>query len=295
MRIGVIFSAVISLLAINSLADQNTEPTVTTLLDSEVAQVDDALALDQHGNLYGSHFLGDSVYKIDPDGNVSVFADQLAYPNGLAVDSQGNIFINEYGAGTIHKYGSDGERLDSFFVDGYPSGLVKDFYSDAMIFTNVLDNSVNKLNTQTGETLTLYQGEPLNAPVGLAFDKSGHLYIGNYVGRQIYRLNKGNAQLIEIATVPDSGTDFPYLAFITYANGSLFGTVYGEHKVYRITPKPDGSIVTVFAGSTYGDQDGPLSTATFAYPAGIVAAPNGKRLYVSEFSGLGHIRQIDRP
>jgi len=275
-----------------SIIGQSQAQVVTTVLNSGTADVDDALALDSQGNLYGSNWVGDSVYKITPTGDVSVFASGFNHPNGLAFDSDDNLFIVDYGAGTIYKYDINGNQLDSFYVGGYPSGLIKDHASDTMIYTNVVDSSVNKLLSD-GTIIVLHQGAPLRVPVGLAFDRSGKLYVGNYVGREIYQLPGIGKAPKYVATVPDSGTNFPYLAFIAYANGRLFGTVYGEHKIYKIHPNKIDH-VEVYAGSSYGNADGDISGATFAYPAGMVANRQGSLLYVSEFSGLGNIRKITR-
>jgi hypothetical protein len=275
-----------------SIIGQSQAQIVTTILNSDTADVDDALALDSQGNLYGSNWVGDSVYKITPSGDVSVFASGFNHPNGLAFDSADNLFIVDYGAGTIYKYDINGNQLDSFYVGGYPSGLIKDHASDVMIYTNVADSSVNKLSND-GTITVLHQGAPLRVPVGLAFDRSGELYVGNYVGRQIYHLPSTGEAPEYVATVPDSGTNFPYLAFIAYANGRLFGTVYGEHKIYKIHPNKIDH-VEVYAGSSNGNTDGDISGASFAYPAGMVANRQGSLLYVSEFSGLGNIRKISR-
>ncbi len=266
---------------------------VTTILNSPDADIDDALALDSKGNLYGSNFVGDAVYKITPTGEVSAFVTGLRNPNGLAVDSKDNLFVAEYGGSTINKYDSDGNLLESFPLgDDVPSGMIKSLYRDTVIYTDVRDNAIKELLSD-GTIKVLYEGEPLDAPVGLAFDRRGALYIGNFVDRAIYRLWPKSGTLEYVATVPDSGTDFPFLAFIAYANGSLFGTNYGEHKIYKINPRAIDD-VTIYAGSTNGSADGDFSEATFSYPAGIISNRSGSELYISEFSGVGNVRKISR-
>ncbi|MBW1297645.1 T9SS type A sorting domain-containing protein [Aquimarina litoralis] len=265
---------------------------VTTVLDSPDAVVDDALVLDSRGNLFGSNFFGDSVYKITRSGEVSVFVSGLANPNGLAFDRQGNLFIAEFSASMIHKYDKEGNLIQSFPVDGIPSGMIQSRFRNSIIYTDVRNNGINELLSD-GTVKVLYKGEPLNAPVGLAFDRRGALYIGNFNDRKIYKLNPRSEELEYIATVPDSGTDFPFLGFITYANGSLFGTVYGEHKIYEINPREIDD-VSIFAGSSNGAMDGDITKATFSYPAGIVANRTGTALYVSELSGIGNIRKISK-
>ena len=279
------------------------EPQVSTILNSPTADVDDALALDSHGNVYGSNFAGSTVYKITRTGEVSAFITGLANPNGLAFDSHDNLYVAEYSNSTIHKYDINGNLLNSFVIPtGFPSGLVKKFNSDNIIFTNAdfsdpQNNSVNEL-LPDGTIRVLYQGAPLNIPVGLTYDRFGRLYIANYLDRMIHRLRfdrHGNmiGNLKYIATVPAPNNSVPFLGFIAYSRGSIFGTVYGENKIYRVNPRRIDD-VEVYAGSVFGDTDGNLSEATFAFPAGIVASRFGRDLYISEFSGVGNIRKIRR-
>jgi len=273
--------------------------TVTTILDSPTADVDDALVFDSRGNLYDSNWAGSTVYKITRSGQVTEFITDLEHPNGLAFDSKGNLFVAEWGTGAIRKYNKNGMLLQSYQIGTIAtvSGLIKAYRSDNVIYTDPTNNSVNELFPD-GTIKTLYDGPLLDGPVGLAYDRRGNLYFGNYTNRKIYRLNfkRGNVigEPTYIATVPDSGTDFPFLAFIAYTNGFLYGTVYGEHKVYKINPRATDE-VEVFAGSTYGNADGDISEATFAYPAGIVASKSGRALFISEFSGFGNIRMISAP
>lgn len=267
---------------------------VTTILDSPTVDIDDALALDSKGNLYGSNFgnyAGNTVYKVTPTGEVSAFVTDLKAPNGLAFDSNDNLFVVEFLGGAIHKYDSNGNLLKTYEVGGYPSGLIKEFRSDNMIFTNSADSSVNKLS-QDGTVIVLHKGAPLLYPVGLAYSKSGKLFVGNYEGREIHSLNC-YGELEYVATVPDSGTDFPYLGFITYAKGSIYATVYGEHKIYKVNPRKIDD-VKVYAGSIQGNTDGNISKATFSYPAGIIASKSGKELYISEYKSTGNVRKITR-
>ncbi len=265
-----------------------TAQTVSTFFSNPDVIIDDAMVQDSEGNLYGSNFAGNSVYKITPDGTQTTFATGFANPNGLAFDSEENLFIVEYSAQKIHKYSHDGTLLQSFDVtDGFPSNIIKSHDSDAMIFTNVSDHSINKLE-QDGTITKLFAGEPLDVPVGLTYDNQGRLYIGNYLNRKIYRLKNNGVKYI--ATIPDSGTVFPYLAFITYANKLLWATNYGEQKIYTVRPNKIDD-VAIFSGSTIGTDDGDFTEATYTYPAGIIYDENEDALYVSQYFN-GSVRKI---
>ena len=264
--------------------------TVSTFLSDPAADVDDDMEFDSSGNLYGSNFAEDTVYKIDPSGVATVFVDGLANPNGIAIDSGGNVFVVEYSAGMIHKYSSGGALLDSYSVGSFPSGLEKSPNSDDMYFTLVSNNSVNILSTD-GTISEVFQGAPLDVPVGLAFDDDENLYVGNFVGGDIHRVSLNNA--VFLATVPtDGGGSSPFLAFIAYGNGKIWGTIYGSHKIYKVGIETNDD-VSLFAGSAQGSDDGPIASATFDNPGGIVFNSTQNAMYISEFSGVGNIRRID--
>ncbi|MBL4663058.1 MAG: T9SS type A sorting domain-containing protein [Flavobacteriaceae bacterium] len=264
--------------------------TVSTYFSNAGADVDDDMEFDSSGNLYGSNFAGDTVYKIDAAGVSTVFVDGLANPNGIAIDSDDNVFIVEFSAGTIHKYSSTGALIESYLVGSSPSGLEKSPSSDDMYFTLTSNNSVNILSSSGGIS-QVYQGAPLDIPVGLAFDDDENLYVGNYIGGDIHRVTLDNA--VFLATVPTSGGgSSPFLAFIAYGNGKLWGTVYGAHKIYMVGIDTNDD-VTLFAGSAQGSTDGPITDATFDNPGGIVFNEAQNAMYISEFSTSGNIRRID--
>ncbi len=263
--------------------------TVSTYFSDPNAKITDDVVFDANGNLYGSDFNGDSVYKVTPGGVVSTFVSGLNNPNGLAFDSNGNLFVVEYSGATIHKYDANGLLLESYPVGPFPSGLIKAFNSDNMIFTLTSNSSINMLST-SGVVSEIYQGSPLNSPVGLALDDNGVLYTGNYVGREIYKVSNGFTEYV--ATVPDGGSN-SFLAFITYGNGQLWGSVFFTgHKIYSINPNGVDD-VTLFAGSDQGNADGDISEATFDSPSGLVYNNDQNALYISEFTAEGNVRKIE--
>ena len=82
----------------------------------------DSLALDTNGNLFVScqnfsiHPNAGGILKIDPSGNVSVFASHLDGPAGLACDSSGNLYVANANSGTIEKFDPSGNG--SVFASG---------------------------------------------------------------------------------------------------------------------------------------------------------------------------------
>ena len=257
---------------------------VSTFFNNPSQKVDDALVLDYQGNLYGSHFMGSSVYKITPSGVGSVFATGFNTPNGLAFDSQNNLYVCDLSGNRIYKISYDGVFLDTISISS-PSGIIKSIDSDTMIFTQYTGNKVSKL-APDGTITLIASGAPMVGVVGLTYDDSDQLYVANFTDRKIFKLN--DTTFTYVATVP--GPTGGSLGFITYANGFLYGTGYNDHKIYKIDPNYVDSVF-VFAGTTYGSADGDVTTAQFTSPNGIISSVTGDSLYISDF-GTGRIRII---
>lgn len=82
------------------------------------------LEFDKQGNLYvGSSETGD-IWKIDPDGNATLFATGLASATGLAFDSQGNLFVTEWSEGRILRIVREFEPVSIDIKPGsYPNSI----------------------------------------------------------------------------------------------------------------------------------------------------------------------------
>ena len=189
---------------------------VQTILDTTF-EIDDALILDKAGNLYGSNFDGDAVYKLTPSGQISVFANGMGTPNGLAFDSQENLHVVDPSVSRVYKISYSGVFLDTFNIPG-ASGIIKQRSSDTMYVATYSNQSVYKL-APDGNTTLWKQGTPLNGPVGFTYDDMGQLYVGNFNDRRILRLDEDTVEYI--ATIPGRANGTGWLGFIAYANGAI--------------------------------------------------------------------------
>ncbi len=249
---------------------------------SSGARFTDDLIFDSQGNLYGSDYAGNSVYKLSPRGIVSPIISGLKAPNGLAFDSQGNLFVCDNTGNKIYKVSSSGVLLDSIATNS-PSGIIKDRNSDTLYFASYLDNELKKLSPD-GVILPWLAGNPMNGPVGLCYDASGQLYLGNSNDRKIFKVFPDSLSFL--ASIP--GTNNSYMGFISAAFGSLWATNFQNHKIYRVFTGFTDS-VALYAGSNAGFTNGSIDSARFRQPNGIVAKNDS--LYISEYS-TGHIRIV---
>lgn len=263
-----------------SLSAQN----VTTLVDNPATKFSDALLFDNAGNLFCADYSGTSVFKMEPNGTITTFATGFNTPNGLAFDSAGNLFLCDNVGNAIYKMDPTGNILDTIPAV-FPSGIIKDLTSDTLIFTEYSSQHRLMKLAPDGAISLFHENNGLNGPVGLAWNNN-ELYVGNFTDRKIFRVEQDT--LVYIATVPGSGSNG--LGFIASANGALYGTAFTANKIYKIFPTYTDSVV-LFAGSTSGNADGPIATATFAQPNGIIASATGDSLYISQYAS-GRLRLI---
>ncbi|MDC8006019.1 T9SS type A sorting domain-containing protein [Aureisphaera galaxeae] len=251
--------------------------TVSTVTEGTIT---DGLGIDSQGNIYGSDFGGDTVYKYNPTtGEVSVFQTGFSNPNGIGVNSDDEVFVCDHTGNTIYMYDTSGNLLDTFTGFTTPTGIKETPDMDGyMLVVEYQANRIKLLDADIGDVEVLVSGSPLNGPAGIAYIGNTP-YIGNFNDRKIFRLDNYDT-LVEIAQLPATAAGSNFLGFLTAKGGFLFATQLGEHKIYRIDPV-SGEVV-LFAGSVAGGDDGPLEDATFNLPNGILADEANDRLYISD-------------
>jgi sugar lactone lactonase YvrE len=281
------------------------------VLDLEAQTVDtlvhnlgalDALTVGPDGHIFASEigrdasgkreFDGTTIYRIKPEGTVSVFTAAVKAPLGSALDEGGNLYVSGFTTGTIVKINPLGH--EAIFAQGLdaPSGIAMDTAGNLYVANygsgNAKTNPGRRISRITPDrTVSDYAvSMAFNGPVGLAFDESGNLYVANFNDGRIHRVSPAG-EISLLATIP--GPVGFAVGYITFARSSLFATAIGENRVYRVSLTGD---VTPFAGSgEAGSADGPAATAQFYMPNGIAASPAGDALYVSEYGGT-HVRRI---
>ncbi|MCB0542261.1 MAG: T9SS type A sorting domain-containing protein [Saprospiraceae bacterium] len=255
--------------------------TVTTITSGAVP-IDDDIIFDAAGNLYGSDYVGNSIYKRTADGVESAFTSGLSSPNGLAFLNDTTLIVADNTGNKLYKVFPDGSK--QIFVDPLPgpSGVLRLPDSDTFLVTSYTMHKVWKVASDG--TVSDYLVHPdFNGPVGLCFDDAENLYVANFNDRKIFRVTPDGQ--INFFVQPSLGQ---YIGFIAYANGFIYATAMNANKIYKIDL--DGNDA-VWLGSSIGSTDGDASVAKFNRPNGIRASASGDTLYVSDF-GSKRVRMI---
>lgn len=268
------------------------------------------LAADAAGNLYVADYGNARVRRIGPDGTITTVAGggardpassgaaatavRLLGPRNLALDAAGNLYVSDFRDHRIYRISPDGaiEVVAGTGTSGFAGNGGPALYAQ------------------------------LSHPAGLAFDRSGALYIADSGNRRIRRLSGGILSTINVPVTLDLPTG---LAFD--AAGHLY--IADRSRIVKLTPAGSASTlalaardlvldaadnifvvagvpqlmrvsasgaISVFAGATaeprfWGDG-GPATSARLDSPTGLALAPDGT-LYIAD-TGNGRIRKVER-
>ena len=252
--------------------------TVSTLTEPFNASADVAMGPD--GILYVADFginvltlTGTTVYKVTPEGTVSVFATGLASPSGNTVDAEGNLYQSNFTADRISKITPEGvvTTVAAGALDGVagPGGLTID--SEGRVYVaNCNDNTIARVGFEGAS----FPDPFFRCPNGLTIDEADNLYSTNFGDGALFKITP-EGDVSRLATIPGDQT-----GHIIYANEKLYVASRLTHTIYEVTLSGE---VSVLAGTgVRGRQDGPALQAEFSFPNGIAASVTGDTLYVND-------------
>ena len=248
---------------------------VSTITDGEFY---DSIDQDSQGNIYCSDFFNGNVYKYDASGEVSLFKTGLVNPNGISVNEKDEIFVCDAATNVIYRYDIDGVEKAAYTdnIDN-PTGIKNIPGTTSMLFVEYDNNTLKQLELD-GSVVTLFSGNPLNGPSGIAFI-DGVIYLSNYNDRLIMKFENGSMNTI--TQLPGTATAYNFLGFLSASESKLYGTQLGEHRIYEIDPS--SGTTTIYAGSTIGNDDG--GTYTYAW---YIGEPNSGTLIAADGQDLGN-------
>jgi sugar lactone lactonase YvrE len=200
------------------LRDFQVRPFVRDILNAT------GLAFDPEGYLYASSRAEGTVYRVSPEGAISIYAEGMGIATGIAFDRDGNLFVGDR-SGTIFKIsraGSGGAGGEIFvYATLEPSIAAYHLaFNDAgtLFVTGPTTSSNQAIHAidRDGNTTVFYQG--LGRAQGMAFDVDDNLYVAASLRGQrgIIRINPHHE-----ATLAVSGNNLVGLAFLEEGNATL--------------------------------------------------------------------------
>lgn len=237
------------------------------------------LVMDKVGNLYGTAYDGNTVFRLSPDGAETILHSFAGPPKDgwgpradLIIDKKGNL------------YGTTGEGGSSKSCAEFGCG------------------TVFKITADGKETL-LYSFDPANGDgswpnAGVVADSEGNLYGTTFFsglsegccGTVFKITSKGNATILHSFTgYPDDGS-YPWGDLVVDSSGNLYGTTLeggasgscganvGCGTVFKITPDGTESVLHSFSGNPDGCQ--PYS--------GLVLDKTGTLYGTTAYGGAGY-------
>jgi len=252
--------------------------TVDTFLSGTVAF--DGMTFDEGGNLYATQYTSPpqtgNLYKITPDGTVTILRAGLRGAAGVAIDGAGFIFVAEYNSSTVRKISPTGQA--EIFASGFNGPIGLDFDSLGNLYVqNFNVSTVQRVNPSgVVELFATVPGYTVGS--ALAIDDEDNLYLTSYSSNRIYRVTPDGTPSFYLA----GGS--PGYGFIRWGSGQLYLTGINDHRIYSLTPSA-GAVLNVIAGTGVpGTTDGPADQAEFDTPLGlaVLPTPGGDILYVGE-------------
>lgn len=263
---------------------------VTTVHDGVVG---DDMEMGPDGMLYTTHYTGTAVRRLSPNGDVTILRDDMPSLGAIAVDpGDGTIFVTNYDEGWVMRLGPDG-RASEVLATGLagPAGIEIDRDGSLLVTANQA-HAILRIPRKGGEPEIVAQGEPLHWPTGFTVADDGTLWIANMFRAEIVRLERGGQPRI-VASLPRGQGRFQ-LAYMDAVGDRALVAHLGTDAIYEVSA--DGSYRVVAGGKKAGRADGAGAQALFDDPGAVVAAGDGRVLYVTDAGDrTPGLRRIELP
>jgi glucose/arabinose dehydrogenase len=157
------------------------------------------IAFDREGQMYVSSRFDGTVYRVAPNGTMSVYAEGMGIATGIAFDREQNLYVGDR-SGTIFKIARDRQIFVYATLEPSVSAYHLAFGADHHLYvtgpTTSSFDAVYRIDPH-GDVSVFYRG--LGRPQGLAFDTAGSLYVAASLSgrRGIVRITpQGEAALV---------------------------------------------------------------------------------------------------
>ncbi len=247
----------------------------TVNVDTLAVELDGAVggvAVDQVGYIYVADF-GNKVWRVDPQGQVEVFADDLYGASGNSIDSQGRLLQSNFFGNNAIRISRDGTAEQLTAELNGPVGIVELSNRDIAI-CNCSGNEVVRLD-QKRELTIIAKSDLFNCPNGLVKGSDESLYVANFSDGRVIKIDpEGKASVL--ATIQTSG-----LGHLVIVGSELFVTGFRSNQLYRV--QKSGNVQVVAGNGQFKSVDGHGQEASFSSPNGIAYSPKRDELYINDY------------
>lgn len=202
----------------------NVKPFLSDLMNAT------GMAFDQQGHLYVSSRYDGTIYRVAPNGTMTMYAEGLGVATGIAFDREGSLYVGDR-SGTIWRIAPDRQMFVFATLEPSVAAYHLAFAPDGTLYvtgpTTSSFDAVYSVDTH-GTVSVFYRG--LGRPQGLAFDAQGNLYVAASLAgkRGIVKITpEKNASLVV------AGHDLVGLAFtptdglVLVTKNAVFNLIWG--------------------------------------------------------------------
>ena len=236
------------------------------------------VSVDADGNIILANF-NKYVWRISPEGEVQVLADDFSGSSGNTVLRDGDILQADFETQSILRIGSVDGGAQVFSEEGLdgPVGLVEGPEGDVYV-ANFSGGYIARVPATGGPATVFARHDRMTNPNSIVHASSGDFFVADLRSPVLFRIS-AEGDVTEFVTLPGQAN-----GHLTIADGALYVTQMVDHRVLRV--EFDGSFQAAAGTGSRGFEDSGAGVATVSYPNGIAADPSGGFLYFNNHRGV---------
>ncbi|MFG0258503.1 MAG: hypothetical protein ACF8GE_11435 [Phycisphaerales bacterium JB043] len=236
------------------------------------------LAVDSEGHVILANF-NKYVWRISPEGEVQILADNFSQSSGNTVLRNGDILQSDFEAQSILRMSQADSGVEVFCDEGLhgPVGLVEGPEGDIYV-ANFSGGYIARVPASGGAATVFSRHNRMTSPNSIVRASSGDFFVADLRSPVLFKIS-AEGEATEFVTLPGSAN-----GHLTIADGALYVTQLLDQRIVRV--EFDGSFRIVAGTGVRGFKDGLEGVATISYPNGIVADPGGLFVYFNNHRGI---------